>query len=556
MTDTRRIVLWTVFLMSLFLLWDAWNRHNGQGSFFAPTPRPAASAAAASGSGVPAPSLGAAGAAASTAPPVTAANAPVGEQVTITTDVVRAVFDSKGGDLVRLELLHQQDMNDPSKPVVLFDRSAQRTYLEQSGLISAQPGVALPNHQTLMKVVDGPRSVAAGGEPIQLRFESPDGAAAGVKLIKTYTFTPGSYTIGVRHEVVNGSNATIDPQLYLQLVRDGSAPPGESSLYFTFTGPATYTDAGKFRKIEFKHLDKNDADYERKADNGWIAIVQHYFATAWLLPAPQQREFRAEKIGNNLYSVAMVLPLGQIAPGASKTQDATLFAGPQEEHKLAALAPGLELVKDYGWFTILAKPLFWLLTKLHGLIGNWGWAIVALVVLLKIALYWLNASAYRSMAKMKAINPKVMELRERLKDKPQQMQQEMMRIYREEKVNPLGSCLPIVAQMPIFIALYWVLLSSVEMRHAPWIGWITDLSAKDPYFVLPILMTLTSLFQVWLNPTPPDPVQARMMWIMPLAFSVMFFFFPAGLVLYWLTNNILSIAQQWLINKQLGVLGK
>ena len=556
MTDTRRIVLWTVFLMSLFLLWDAWNRHNGQGSFFAPTPRPAASAAAASGSGVPAPSLGAAGAAASTAPPVTAANAPVGEQVTITTDVVRAVFDSKGGDLVRLELLHQQDMNDPSKPVVLFDRSAQRTYLEQSGLISAQPGVALPNHQTLMKVVDGPRSVAAGGEPVQLRFESPDGAAAGVKLIKTYTFTPGSYTIGVRHEVVNGSNATIDPQLYLQLVRDGSAPPGESSLYFTFTGPATYTDAGKFRKIEFKHLDKNDADYERKADNGWIAIVQHYFATAWLLPAPQQREFRAEKIGNNLYSVAMVLPLGQIAPGASKTQDATLFAGPQEEHKLAALAPGLELVKDYGWFTILAKPLFWLLTKLHGLIGNWGWAIVALVVLLKIALYWLNASAYRSMAKMKAINPKVMELRERLKDKPQQMQQEMMRIYREEKVNPLGSCLPIVAQMPIFIALYWVLLSSVEMRHAPWIGWITDLSAKDPYFVLPILMTLTSLFQVWLNPTPPDPVQARMMWIMPLAFSVMFFFFPAGLVLYWLTNNILSIAQQWLINKQLGVLGK
>ena len=213
MTDTRRIVLWTVFLMSLFLLWDAWNRHNGQGSFFAPTPRPAASAAAASGSGVPAPSLGAA---ASTAPPVTAANAPVGEQVTITTDVVRAVFDSKGGDLVRLELLHQQDMNDPSKPVVLFDRSAQRTYLEQSGLISAQPGVALPNHQTLMKVVDGPRSVAAGGEPVQLRFESPDGAAAGVKLIKTYTFTPGSYTIGVRHEVVNGSNATIDPQLQVQ----------------------------------------------------------------------------------------------------------------------------------------------------------------------------------------------------------------------------------------------------------------------------------------------------------------------------------------------------
>jgi YidC/Oxa1 family membrane protein insertase len=224
-------------------------------------------------------------------------------------------------------------------------------------------------------------------------------------------------------------------------------------------------------------------------------------------------------------------------------------------------------VKDYGWFTILSKPLFWLLTQLHKLIGNWGWSIVGLVVLLKIAFFWLNAKAYGSMAKMKAINPRIMEMRERLKDKPQQMQQEMMRIYREEKVNPLGGCLPIVVQMPFFIALYWVLLSTVEMRGAPWIGWIHDLSQPDTLFgtlpivhmpvgLLPILMTATSLLQTWLNPTPPDPVQARMMWIMPLVFSVMFFFFPAGLVLYWLTNNILSIAQQYLINKRLGVLGK
>jgi YidC/Oxa1 family membrane protein insertase len=291
-----------------------------------------------------------------------------------------------------------------------------------------------------------------------------------------------------------------------------------------------------------------------------VAMVQHYFASAWLVDngsgAKLQREFFSGKTGDNIFSVGMFLPLGEVAPGATKTFDAQLFAGPQEEDKLAALTPGLELVKDYGWFTILAKPLFWLLTKLHQFLGNWGWAIVALVVLLKIAFFWLNASAYRSMAKMKAINPKVMEMRERLKDKPQQMQQEMMRIYREEKVNPLGGCLPIVAQMPFFIALYWVLLSSVEMRNAPWIGWIKDLSAIDPYYILPLLMTGTSLLQTWLNPTPPDPVQARMMWIMPLVFSVMFFFFPAGLVLYWLTNNILSIAQQYLINKKLGVLGK
>jgi YidC/Oxa1 family membrane protein insertase len=265
------------------------------------------------------------------------------------------------------------------------------------------------------------------------------------------------------------------------------------------------------------------------------------------------REFYTRKVDTNLYAVGQILPLGEIAPGATKSFDSLLFVGPQEENKISALAPGLELVKDYGWFTILAKPLFWLLDHLHRLIGNWGWAIVALVVLLKAAFYSLNAHAYKSMAKMKAINPKIMEMRERLKDKPQQMQQEMMRMYKEEKVNPLGGCLPIAVQMPVFIALYWVLLSSVEMRNAPWIGWITDLSVRDPYFILPIVMTGTTLLQTWLNPTPPDPMQAKLMWIMPMVFSVMFFFFPAGLVLYWITNNVLSIAQQWFINRRLGV---
>jgi YidC/Oxa1 family membrane protein insertase len=298
-------------------------------------------------------------------------------------------------------------------------------------------------------------------------------------------------------------------------------------------------------------------------------MVQHYFTSAWLIDkadgSKQPREFftgRSEVTNPatgqpaHVYSVGMFVPLGEIAAGATKTFDAKLFVGPQEEEKLAKLAPRLELVKDYGIFKILAEPLFWLLTQIHKVLGNWGWSIVGLVVLLKIAFYWLNAKAYGSMAKMKAINPKITAMRERLKDKPQEMQQEMMRIYREEKINPLGGCLPIFVQMPFFISLYWVLLSTVEMRGAPWVGWITDLSAKDPYFILPILMTLTSLLQTWLNPTPPDPVQAKMMWFMPLIFSVMFFVFPSGLVLYWLTNNILSIAQQYVINKRLGVIGK
>jgi YidC/Oxa1 family membrane protein insertase len=564
MTDMRRTLLWVVFTMSLVLLWDAYQKHTGAPSLFGAPARPVAEAPApgaspsAAAAGVPAPSTavvpGTAAPAAIAAATPAAAPATASEKVTITTDLVKATIDTLGGSIVRLELLKHRDPNNPEVNVALLDQTAKRLYLAQTGLITSQPGVQLPTHLTPMKVLSSERTLADGAQEIQLKLESQ--ALDGRRLVKTYTFKRGDYVIGVRHEVFNDGAAPVSPQLYLQLARDGNAPEGESQFYFTFTGPAIFTDANKFQKIDFSDIDKGKTSHDKTAPDGWIAMVQHYFASAWLVDAGTPREFRTAKISDNHYSVAMVQGLGEVAPGASKAHEAKLFVGPQEENKLAALAPGLELVKDYGWFTVLAKPLFWLLTQLHGMIGNWGWAIVALVVLLKAAFYWLNASAYRSMAKMKAINPKVMELRERYKDKPQQMQQEMMRIYREEKVNPLGGCLPIFVQMPFFIALYWVLLSSVEMRQAPWLGWIVDLSAKDPYFILPILMTLSTLLQTWLNPTPPDPMQAKLMWFMPLAFSFMFFFFPAGLVLYWLTNNILSIAQQWFINKQLGVLGK
>jgi YidC/Oxa1 family membrane protein insertase len=336
-------------------------------------------------------------------------------------------------------------------------------------------------------------------------------------------------------------------------VRDGNKPAGESSFYSTFTGPAVYTEAKKYQKVEFSDIEKNKVEIEKQADNGYVAMVQHYFASAWILGQGVPRDLFMRKVDTNLYAVGMLATLPAVAPAGSQKMEARLFLGPQEEKVLEALAPGLELVKDYGWLTILAKPLYWLLDQLYSLLHNWGWAIVALVVVLKAAFYWLNAKAYASMAKMKAINPRITEMRERLKSNPQQMQQEMMRIYREEKVNPMGGCLPIMIQIPVFIALYWVLLSSVEMRNAPWILWVTDLSAADPYYILPLVMTLTTMLQTALNPAPPDPMQAKMMWIMPLMFSVMFFAFPAGLVLYWLTNNVLSIAQQWLINTRMGV---
>ena len=566
MTDMRRTLLWVVFSMSLFLIWDAWNKHNGQPSLFSPAPvaKPAAAGAVPVAAGaLPAPGLASAPAAVAGVPGAAASAAEaVAEKVPITTDLVKATLDSKGGDLVRVELLKQADQVDHTRNTVLLDQSADRFYVAQTGLVPATGGAGLPNHHTVMTLVPGERTLQPGSDELKVKFESP--VVGGAKLVKTYTFKRGDYVIDVKNEVVNESGVAINPRLYMQLVRDGNAPAGESSFYFTFTGPAVYDEASKYKKVDFKSIEKrrpeDKPDHAVTADNGWVAMVQHYFASAWLIDkpgaAPQPREFFTGKVAPNTYSVGMLVPIGEVAPGASKAFDAQLFIGPQEENKLAVLAPGMELVKDYGYFTILAKPLFWLLTQLHKLLGNWGWAIVGLVVLLRVAFFWLNLKAYTSMAKMKAVNPRITELRERMKDKPQQLQQEMMKIYREEKINPLGGCLPMLVQMPFFIALYWVLLSSVEMRNAPWILWITDLSAKDPFFILPVLMTATSLLQTWLNPTPPDPVQAKMMWIMPLAFSVMFFVFPAGLVLYWLTNNILSIAQQYIINKKLGVLGK
>jgi YidC/Oxa1 family membrane protein insertase len=561
MNDIRRTILWVIFGFSMVLLWDQWQIYNGHQPTFMPGPvkqaAPAKAADAPAGvpSAVPAAAPVASGAASVAAVP--AANgvaAPVAprERIEVSTDVLKLSFDTEGGGLLRTEFLKYRDMVDQKRNFVLLDESRERVYMAQTGVI----GGAFPTHKTPMSF-SGERALKDGQNELVLRFESPD--VGGIKLVKTYTLRRGAYDMAVKHELVNVSSQALNPQLYLQLVRDGNKPAGESAFYSTFTGPAVYTDVKKYQKVEFADIKKKAADYEKQSPNGYVAMVQHYFASAWLLPEGLQRSISldAVDIGSGVpdccYRATLIAPLPTLAPGASKVVEAKFFAGPQEEKVLEALAPGLELVKDYGWLTILAKPLYWLLDKLQSFIGNWGWSIVALVLLLKIAFYWLNAKAYSSMAKMKAINPKIMEMRERLKDKPQQMQQEMMRIYREEKVNPMGGCFPIMVQIPVFIALYWVLLSSVEMRNAPWTMWIHDLSAPDPYYILPLVMTLTTLLQTALNPAPPDPMQAKLMWFMPLAFSVMFFFFPSGLVLYWITNNILSIAQQWIINTRMGV---
>ena len=579
MNDIRRTILWVIFGFSMVMLWDNWQVFNGQKATFFPTPaKPAVSAAApGSASGVPsstasgvpsaaavpgasavpgaAPGAALAPAAATTANAATTGGttpvSAVREQIVLTTDVLKLTLDTEGGSLVRSEFLKHVDTDDKTKNIVLLDQSKDRIYLAQTGLIAGAGGGSFPTHKALMTLLPAERTLKAGANSLVVTLESPE--QGGVKLVKTYTLTRGSYVIGVKHEVVNVGTVPVAPQLYLQLVRDGNKPPGESSFYSTFTGPAVYTEAQKYQKVEFSDIEKNKIDIEKQAKNGYVTMAQHYFVSAWLLGDGIQRDLFMRKVDTNLYSVGMITPLDTLAPGASKSVEARLFVGPQEEKILEALAPGLELVKDYGWLTVLAKPLYWLLDWLNTFIHNWGWSIMALVLLLKIAFYWLNAKAYSSMAKMKAINPKITEMRERLKDNPQQMQQEMMRIYKEEKVNPMGGCFPIMVQIPVFIALYWVLLSSVEMRNAPWALWIKDLSAPDPYYILPLVMTATTMLQTALNPAPPDPMQAKLMWFMPLAFSVMFFFFPSGLVLYWITNNVLSIAQQWIINTRMGV---
>jgi YidC/Oxa1 family membrane protein insertase len=555
--DIRRTVLWVVFSLSLLVLWDNWMRYTGKPSMFFPTAtqpaNPAKNGLASKNSpqsDVPqASATGTSSTPAATASPSqlpgNAANAPTGSTITITTDLVKADIDTLGGQLKRLELLKERDAVDRTKNVVLFEATNGRTYLGESGLI----GGPFPNHKTLFTAQSGPRTMDNGNQ-VQLVLEAEQG---GVKLTKTFTFHRGDYTIDVNHTVSNVGATPVSPSLYVQLVRDGSKPEGESRFYSTFTGPAVYTEADHFQKLDFEKIEKGKETHATKADNGWIALIQHYFVSAFIPPEKAPREIFTKKVDTNLYAVGSILPLGTIAPGAVTNMDTKLYSGPQVSSVLEKVAPGLDLVKDYGWLTIVAKPIFWLMTQIHKIIGNWGWTIIVLTILIKLAFFPLSAASYRSMAKMKLVTPKMTSIRERFKGDPQKMNQAMMELYKTEKINPLGGCLPIVVQIPVFIALYWVLLASVEMRNAPWVGWIHDLAAPDPFYILPVIMAASMFIQTKLNPTPPDPVQAKVMMFMPIVFSVMFFFFPAGLVLYWVVNNILSITQQWVISRKMGI---
>jgi YidC/Oxa1 family membrane protein insertase len=539
--DIQRLILFVIFSFSALLLWERWQAEHR------PLPPPSASSAPKTASDTPGTATVAPPPAAGVPniPVATPAGAPsTGETITIKTDRYVAQVDTLGAVIKEIELNEHHDAESPDKPYVLLQSNASRTFVAQSGVI----GEGMPNHHTLWKALPGPRELAPGADKLELKL------AAGDNVTQTLTFHRGSYLIDVTYQVTNTGSAPIAPAAYFQLARD-SKPTGPQSwgAPTAYTGPVLYNEADKYKKISFSDIDKGKAKFTDKADNGWVGMVEHYFVAAWLPPDVNklEREFYVNKL-DNLYYDGVKVPLGTIAPGASARLDVPLYAGPQEQDTLEKLAPGLNLVVDYGIFKVIAEPLFWLLKHLHSLLGNWGWAIIAMTILIKSAFYPLNHASARSMAKMKLVAPKMKALQEQYGKDKQQLQMKMMEMYRTEKINPLGGCLPIVVQIPVFLALYWVLLGAVELRHAPWVGWIHDLSAPDPYFVLPAVYAITAFLQVRLSPTPiQDPVQAKVMQIMPIAFSVLFLFFPSGLVLYWLINNAIQIFQQWHMNRLL-----
>ena len=571
--DIQRIILWVIFGFSVFALWDKWQVSQGHPSMLGGFPpaaekkteaqsRPAMPGDTGAVPTAPQPSAQAptVTAAAPAAPPPPTPNA---ARVHIETDMVSAEIDPTGAALTQLELLKQRvapdwtasgivglftgKKQDRDAHIVLLEWSQNRVYLARTGL-TGPGGAKFPNHLTPFTRLDGPTKLAPDQQTLEVKFEAESG---GLKLIKTLVFKRGQYDIEVRHEIHNTTGEPVTPSVYLQLLRDGNKPEGESSLYYTFTGPAVYTDAHKYQKFSFEDIAKKKDNHATEARDGWIAMIQHYFAAAWVPPQGEAREIRSAQDGPNLYSISTVMPLAPLAPGASTVSKASLWVGPEDQQALSALAPGLELVVDYGWLTFIAKPLYWLLQFLHGLVGNWGWTIILLTIIVKALFFPLSAASYKSMARMKEVTPRMMKIREQYANDKQKMNLAMMELYKTEKINPLGGCLPIVVQIPVFIALYWVLLASVEMRNQPWMLWVHDLATPDPWFILPVIMVASMIVQYKLNPTPPDPVQAKMMAVMPYIFGAMFFFFPAGLVLYWVINNTLSILQQWYVTKQI-----
>ena len=546
--DIRRLVLFVIFSFSIMMLWDAWQQKHAPVAIAQHDAKvPVAGEITTNNAG---------------ATTVNTVNIDgnfkleTGQRIKVSTDLFDAEIDTVGGDLRHLVLNKHRavDVKDGNY-VLMDDAKLPLLYVAQTGLIGAN----LPTHKSVFTSTATNYAMAEGQAIQEVRLSW---VGNGITVDKVYIFHRGSYVIDVQYQINNGSNQAITPSAYYQIVHDSESKQG-SKMVPTFTGGAYYTESDKFKKIKFPDMKKESLS--KTSQDGWIGLIEHYFASAWIPKIGSKREFYTKQLSDDTFAVGAIVSTNTIDAGAKAEFGASLFAGPQTHADLAAAAPGLEFAVDYGWLTILAKPLFWVLSKIEALVHNWGVAIVIVTILLKALFYPLSAKSYRSMAQMRELAPRLQSMKEKFGEDKPKMQQAMMELYRTEKINPMSGCLPILIQVPVFIAFYWMLSGTVELRHAPFFGWIQNLAAPDTLFgvipqsipvlggmplgLLPLLMGATMIIQTFLNPPPTDPMQAQVMKIMPIVFSIFFFFFPAGLVLYWLVNNILSIAQQWYVNK-------
>lgn len=561
--EQQRPLLFIALAIVLFLLWDAWQRDFGP----EPTASQSREQTEQSASGEPDRSdvpMGADTASRSEQSPdgadVPASGGERGrvleseQRIEVVTDVFRAEIDTVGGDLRKVELLEYPVESDkPDEPVVLMNDKLPNLFVSQSGFTAKRERegdnslLEAPNHYSRYQA-DATRYRLREGDDslsVDLVWESSE----GVEFIKTYRFSRGNYLIDVEHTVNNPTDRLWRGNLYTQLQRTQVSEIDTPQFVYTYMGGVIYSPEEKYEKIDFS--DMQDDDLERKVTGGWAAMIQHYFVGAWIPPAEKQQTFYSRYIENNTRYVLGMKSADELRVdgGEQQTLSNRLFVGPKLQERLADVAPGLDLTVDYGLLHFISKPLFWILDFIHDFVGNWGWSIVLLTILIKLVFYKLSETSYKSMANMRRVQPRMKQLKERHAGDRQKMNQALMDLYKKEKINPLGGCLPILVQIPVFIALYWVLLESVEMRQAPWILWIQNMSAPDPYFILPLLMGITMFVQQKLNPAPMDPIQAKIMMFLPFVFTIFFAFFPAGLVLYWVVNNLLSIAQQYYITR-------
>ena len=548
--DNIRLILFFALAFILLALYQAWQDDYGAAPVTATTQQqaPATASAPAADGAVPVAPVTSEGVPAAPGGAIPSrAQAADADRVRVTTDEFVMEIDTRGGTVSRVELQqYPLDIDSAERKLTLFEPLPPRLHIAQSGLIGADAALA-PTHEAVFRAEQTEYRMPDGQDNLRvtLTWQHP----SGVEVRKHFGFTRGSYEVTVDHEVVNATDQPWSGRRYGQLQRMEVAEEGQSSFVYTYMGGAYYTPEKKYQKYSFD--DMKEQALSKDAAGGWIAMLQHYFVSAWIPPSEETDHFYSKVLGGDRYVIGSYSPSVTVAPGSTHVFPATLYVGPKLQSELEQVAPGLDLTRDYGWLAVIAQPMFWIIDQIHNVVGNWGWAIIIFTILLKLVLFPLSATSYKSMAGMRKLGPRIQALKDRYGDDKQRMQQAMMEMYRKEKINPLGGCLPIVIQIPFFIALYWVLLESVELRQAPLILWIRDLWVKDPYFVLPLLMGVSMFVQQKLNPQPPDPMQAKIMMSMPFIFTVFFAFFPSGLVLYWLVNNLFSIGQQWYITRKI-----